>query len=731
MPLAPSAPLPQTSYPRIYELFPRLAGKINKWDGVVSDAQNMGFNWIWTNPFNLTCRTPKLTGEVGSLYSISDHDMLDAAFSTAKIGARGVTNMERLVMSYLVNSGHTNEKGETLTGEARWKQATHEVEYLVKRFTTMKPPLCDEREAKHLLSFAEKGEQVAKGWYESVVKQDREAILKLTAHAHEKKMKVMADLVLNHVSLDHPLVQEDEKKLERFYNLKKDATPITAPDDRSFIEWRASEDEPPFLAHRVEMQTKEGATLVYYEKVGYDKKGNEIPDRNQWELLQVEFPGEREPVVPLFRRFVTQYDRGLRGPESLVSYRENDQVSWDDVAQFNFDHAKVREFCMGKDGKPGFFQQLTHKYLDLGFDGFRADAAYKIPGKIWDKIIDDSRAYAHKELGRPVKDEEGKSNEIAFLAEIVGGQDKSEHLDTGNKKWDWATSSLRWWLSQEGHIEKAQADGAKDWHTGSENDLINRIARHGSVDFPESHDTERSAERYAVKYKDAPKLMAKALARDYAIAALGSSNGLFMPMGYEFGLQKKLSVFEDAEARSWAVQKKESGIDITKFIQQMNAVKKAIPVTPGISKEVMPNHRAGADDVKYDLDSNIALFRRQFRGEPGDANAGSLVIAVNLDPEKETRIDIATMNRVIGRKPGEAYALCPGPRCPDILKELWLDDKARIVWVPPIEPKKAKPSSKVAPEVKEAMDVFAAARDSFRGLGMKFVQMGPKERAIA
>src|SRR5258708_6744074 len=53
--------------PRIYNLFPTLAGPVARWGAHAVGAAAMGFNWIFLNPVHPT-------GESGSLYAIKDFE---------------------------------------------------------------------------------------------------------------------------------------------------------------------------------------------------------------------------------------------------------------------------------------------------------------------------------------------------------------------------------------------------------------------------------------------------------------------------------------------------------------------------------------------------------------------------------------------------------------------------------------------------------------------------------
>ena len=60
--------------PRIYNLFPRLIGKINQWGDHIDRIKYMGFNWLYVNPI-------QYTGFSGSAYSVKEYFRLDPLFA--------------------------------------------------------------------------------------------------------------------------------------------------------------------------------------------------------------------------------------------------------------------------------------------------------------------------------------------------------------------------------------------------------------------------------------------------------------------------------------------------------------------------------------------------------------------------------------------------------------------------------------------------------------------------
>lgn len=76
--------------PLIYNIFPRLAGALPQWKKWADSAKNMGFNWIYFNPFFTT-------GLSGSLYAIKDYFSVDPAFvSSSEI--KGIEELQETML---------------------------------------------------------------------------------------------------------------------------------------------------------------------------------------------------------------------------------------------------------------------------------------------------------------------------------------------------------------------------------------------------------------------------------------------------------------------------------------------------------------------------------------------------------------------------------------------------------------------------------------------------------
>jgi starch synthase (maltosyl-transferring) len=87
--------------PRIYNLFPSLAGSITAWTGHVPRIAAMNFDWIYVNPFHQT-------GSSGSLYAVRDYYTIDPRFGESPTDLRGFIDAcakagIRVMMDLVVN----------------------------------------------------------------------------------------------------------------------------------------------------------------------------------------------------------------------------------------------------------------------------------------------------------------------------------------------------------------------------------------------------------------------------------------------------------------------------------------------------------------------------------------------------------------------------------------------------------------------------------------------------
>jgi starch synthase (maltosyl-transferring) len=221
------------------------------------------------------------------------------------------------------------------------------------------------------------------------------------------------------------------------------------------------------------------------------------------------------------------FERDARG-EVVHPWADQDgkKVVWGDLARFDY---------RGKDpeGLIGYFRNLLRHFIDLGFRGFRCDAAYQMPPDIWKRLI------------REIKE---RNPDVLFLAETLGCTPK-ETKKTATAGFDYIFNSSKWW------------DYKSRWLMNQYN--LTRDAA-PSIGFPESHDTARLCEELDGNLNG--------VKQRYLFTALFSA-GVMITMGFEFGFRKKPHVVKTTPG-DW----EDTGIDITSFIRKVNRIKETYGV---------------------------------------------------------------------------------------------------------------------------------------------------------
>lgn len=217
------------------------------------------------------------------------------------------------------------------------------------------------------------------------------------------------------------------------------------------------------------------------------------------------------------------------GAEPVHPYcDENGQrVVWGDLAKFDYEHTSDRE------GLYRFILDAVEYMIDLGFEGFRCDAAYQVPADIWRRLIADVRE---------------RREGIVFAAETLGCT-ADQTRDTAAAGFDYVFNSCKWW------------DFKSAWLMEQYN-LVREVAP--SIGFPESHDTERL---YAELQGNI-----NGVKQRYLFASVFSA-GVMMPVGFEYGFQRKLHVVE-TRPEDWEA----TDVDISDFIRSVNRMKQSYDV---------------------------------------------------------------------------------------------------------------------------------------------------------
>jgi len=219
------------------------------------------------------------------------------------------------------------------------------------------------------------------------------------------------------------------------------------------------------------------------------------------------------------------------GPDGALvrpSVDQNGQaIVWRDLAQFDHqgttDPGGLYEYCLA----------VVRHLLDLGFEGFRCDAAYRVPVDLWRRVIADTKAE------RPG---------TVFAAETLGCSPWST-IATASAGFDFVFNSSKWW------------DFRSPWLL-EQRELIGECVP--SIGFPESHDTPRLADEMGGN--------ASALKLWYLFTALFSA-GCLMPIGFEYGFRRSLHVVS-SRPEYWEAP----SVDLCQFIAAVNRLKVSEPI---------------------------------------------------------------------------------------------------------------------------------------------------------
>lgn len=205
------------------------------------------------------------------------------------------------------------------------------------------------------------------------------------------------------------------------------------------------------------------------------------------------------------------------------SFEEDERwQEWGDLIEFDNDNSKDR------DGLWNYWQEILNLYIDAGADGFKCEAAYKVPEEMWKVLIKNSKL---------------KKENIIFIADNLGAF-FYEMVDLANAGFDFLFTSFKWW------------DFKSTWFLEQHYNLKNMVKL---ISFPESFETGRLAKQY--------DLNKSASMSWYGMSAL-LNTGAMIPIGYEYGCVNKLDVID-----SYEDDIADKNIDITDYIKKINSIK--------------------------------------------------------------------------------------------------------------------------------------------------------------
>jgi starch synthase (maltosyl-transferring) len=255
---------------------------------------------------------------------------------------------------------------------------------------------------------------------------------------------------------------------------------------------------------------------------------------------------------------------------------------WGDLAELDFSERPARAELVA------YFTDVVRHYLGLGVRGFRCDAAYKVPGAVWSEIIAAARAV---------------DPGVLFAAETLGCR-PDEIAQLGDAGFDYLFNSSKWW------------DFRANWLL-DQYESFRHVAP--SIAFPESHDTPRLAAELAGR----PAAEVEAEYRFRYLFAAFFSSGVMMPMGYEFGFERKLDVVT-TRPDDWEKPR----FDLTRFVAGVNAMKAALPVL---------NEEGAERALAPDDDGAVTLLRS------AASASGAAVAVFNPRADAVAAVDATTL----------------------------------------------------------------------------------------
>ncbi|MBB4265279.1 alpha-amylase family glycosyl hydrolase [Roseospira visakhapatnamensis] len=276
----------------------------------------------------------------------------------------------------------------------------------------------------------------------------------------------------------------------------------------------------------------------------------------------------------------------VESPFAIDPANADNKTVWGDLAELDYTPRPERAALVNR------YRAILCHFVDLGFAGFRCDAAYKVPADVWADLIGAAR---------------DRAPEALFAAETLGCRLKEiEGLRPAG--FDYLFNSSKWW------------DFKADWLLEQYNSFRSLAP---SIAFPESHDTPRLRAELPGTWPMAR--VEAAYKRAWLFAALFSS-GAMMPQGYEFGFVRKPDVVR-TRPEHW----EDPAFDISDYVGAVNDLKRRVRVLnwEGPQRQLTPAPSVSAliREAEYDPDLAVTLINLDLeagRSVPGGAVLGQL-----------------------------------------------------------------------------------------------------------
>ena len=268
----------------------------------------------------------------------------------------------------------------------------------------------------------------------------------------------------------------------------------------------------------------------------------------------------------------------IQSPFAVDPDNPEKKTVWGDLAELDYRPPQRDEIV-------AYFEELVRHYVGLGFGGFRCDAAYKVPAEAWRRLIDAAKACRprHRVLRR-------KSG---------GARGGGAGARPGR---------LRLPVQQPQMVGFREPVAARP---------VREIPPYRAVDRVSREPRYRAARHRAAGGRVSEDQIEARYRQAYAFAA-AFSTGVMMPMGFEYGWSRRISVVPNGDED----QPEPPRFDLQRFIAAVNRMKAAVPAL----NEEGPQRRLSPPD-----DPLLALLRQTESG----AENGALIL-VNTQ-EREAR----------------------------------------------------------------------------------------------
>jgi len=279
--------------------------------------------------------------------------------------------------------------------------------------------------------------------------------------------------------------------------------------------------------------------------------------------------------------YVRDEDGGVQSPFAIDPANADNKTVWGDLAELDYSPRPARESLVAQ------FAAIVRHYTTLGFDGFRCDAAYKVPAEVWAEMIGAARSIR---------------SGIVFAAETLGCRlPEIEGLRPAG--FDYLFNSSKWW------------DFREDWLLKQYN-AFRSLAP--SIAFPESHDTPRLRAELPDEWP--LERVRAAYHRAWLFASVFSS-GAMMPMGFEYGFADKPDVVT-TRPEHWETP----AFDLTAGISAINDMKRRVRVLNWEGPQRM-----------IDLDAHVCVLVRAAEHDP---DLSVVLVNRDLDNPRPVGVDV-------------------------------------------------------------------------------------------